>query len=211
MKWSELSLPWQICWEEGWAALRVGSRFIGAVVLRPDGEIVSRGRNHIHDKDAPAGQVCANVLAHAELNALLGLSLGLSEVNSYHIYSLLEPCPLCLGAIYMSGVRSIHYAARDPWSGSTNLLGTTPYLSYKPVVVFAPDLPLLESAVTAVRVCHEMLLGRGAHVVVNALRPLLPDAVQVGERLAVAGRLERWCMEGWDAPEVFEEVLAYGT
>lgn len=187
--------------------MRIGSRFIGAVVTRTDGQIVVRARNHIHDNDAPAGQVCANPLAHAELNALLELSLHPAEVNLYHIYSLLEPCPLCMGAIYMSGVRNIHYAARDPWSGSTNLLGTTPYLSYKPVMVFAPDLPVLEIAVTAVRVCHEMLLGRGTHVVVNALRPLLPGAVQVGERLAAEGRLEHWRMEGWQAAEVFEEVI----
>jgi tRNA(Arg) A34 adenosine deaminase TadA len=208
LKWSELPLPWQVCWEEGWDALRIGSRFIGAVVTRPDGQIVARGRNHIHDNDAPAGQVCANPLAHAELNALLGLSLNPAEVNSYHIYTLLEPCPLCMGAIYMSGVRNIHYAARDPWSGSTNLLGTTPYLSYKPVLVFAPDLTALEITVTAVRVCNEMLLGRGTHVVVNALRPILPGAVQLGERLAVEGRLERWRREDWPAFEVFEEVMA---
>jgi tRNA(Arg) A34 adenosine deaminase TadA len=208
LKWSELSLPWQACWEEGWAALRAGSRFIGAVVTRPDGQIVTRGRNHIHDNDAPAHQVCANQLAHAELNALVGLSPRPAEVNSDHIYTLLEPCPLCMGAIYMSGVHNLHYAARDPWSGSTNLLGTTPYLSYKPILVFAPDLPALESAVTAVRVCNEVLLDRGTHVVVNALRPILPEAIQLGERLAAEGRLECWRRESWSASEVYEEVLA---
>ena len=29
-----------------------------------------------------------------------------------HIYTAVEPCPLCMGAIYMSGVRAIHYACR---------------------------------------------------------------------------------------------------
>ena len=41
------------------------------------------------------------------------------------VYTTTEPCPLCMGALYMSGVRGLRFTSRDPWAGSANLLGTT--------------------------------------------------------------------------------------
>jgi tRNA(adenine34) deaminase len=208
LKWSELPPPWQGCWEEGWAAYRAGSLFIGAVVTDSDGRSVGRGRNHYNDCDALPFQVRHNQLAHAELNALLWLSPKPAAVHDYHIYTLVEPCPLCMGAIYMSGVRAVHYAARDPWAGSTDMLGKTPYLSRKPVKVFAPELPELETAVAAMGVCCEIRDRPDVpSVVIEALRGILPQAVALGERLAAERLPLRWRAEGWEACQVFEQLV----
>ena len=96
--------------------------------------------------------VCDNTLAHAELNALLALKADRQTRHAASLYTTTEPCPLCLGAFYMSGVRTLHYAAREPFAGSTNLLGTTPYLSRKPIKVYGPADPDLEALVTALAV-----------------------------------------------------------
>jgi tRNA(adenine34) deaminase len=203
--WSDLPVAWQACWEEGWTAWQAGSLFIGAAVTDADGLVVGRGRNHIYDCDAPSFQVCSNQLAHAELNALLWLNPKPADVHSYHIYTLVEPCPLCMGAIYMSGVRCIHYAARDPYAGSTNLLGTTPYLSVKPVKVMHPDLPELETAVTAMQACNEVLRWQGREsVVAESMRKILPAAVALGERMAAEGLPTRWRLEGLSAAQVYD-------
>lgn len=208
MKWSDLARPWQACWEEGWAAYRAGSLFIGAVVTDGEGRSVARGRNHLNDCDALPFQVRHNQLAHAELNALLWLSPKPASVHDYHIYTLVEPCPLCMGAIYMSGLRAVHYAARDPWAGSTDMLGKTPYLSRKPVRVFAPDLPELEGAVTAMGVCRDILGGRWVPSgYTDALRTSLPQAVAFGERLAAERLPSRWRAEGWAAEQVFDQLM----
>ncbi len=213
MKWSDLALPWQACWEEAWAAWLAGSLFIGAVIVNGGGRIVGRGRNHINDSDAPSFQVRANQLAHAELNALLTLAPKPADVHSYQLYSLVEPCPLCLGAIYMSGVRAIHFAARDPWAGSVNLLGTTPYLSAKPVRAYGPDLPVLETAVVAMETCFELLqdgafpASPNRSPVIACWRVVLPGAVELGERVAVERLPARWRVQGEEAPSVFDHLM----
>ena len=73
MKWSELFLPWQICFQETWQAYLNGTVPIGAVLIGEQDEIISRGRNQIFiDESAEApGPVSRHKLAHAELNALL--------------------------------------------------------------------------------------------------------------------------------------------
>ena len=48
----------------------------------------------------------------------------------------------------MSGLRTLYFAARDPFAGSTNLLGTTWYLSRKSIKASGPD-PRLESIIVA--------------------------------------------------------------
>ena len=212
LKWSDLPLPWQASWEEGWAAYRVGSMFIGSVVTDGTGCIVARGRNHINDCDALPFQVRNNQLAHAELNALLWLSPKPAAVHDYHIYTLVEPCPLCMGAIYMSGVRAVHYATRDPWAGSTDMLEKTPYLSRKPFKVFEPDLPELETAVAAMGVCCEIRDRPDVpSVVIEALRGILPQAVALGERLAENRLPARWRAEGLEAEKVFDLLMDVQT
>jgi hypothetical protein len=115
---------------------------------------------------------------------------------------------MCIGAIYMSGVRGVHFAARDPFAGSTDLLGKNPYMSRKPIKVFAPDLPELELVVTAMSVCRELLRGsQAAPAYLAACRERQPQASAFGERLA-AGRLPmRWRAEGWEAGPVFDRLI----
>jgi tRNA(Arg) A34 adenosine deaminase TadA len=150
LKWSDIPTPWQVCLEEAWAAYSVGSLPIGAVLLSPHKKILLRERNHLND-NAPAGRIGNNQLAHAELNVLLQLNRQQIDPHPCTLYTLLEPCPLCMGAFYMSGVRNLVYAARDPFAGSTNLLGKTPYLSRKPITIQGPD-PIVEDCIIAFQV-----------------------------------------------------------
>jgi hypothetical protein len=48
--WEELSEPWRACAEEAWEAYRRGSLPIGAVVTDALGNVLSRGRNRIHER-----------------------------------------------------------------------------------------------------------------------------------------------------------------
>jgi tRNA(Arg) A34 adenosine deaminase TadA len=146
--WNTLAPPWQACLEEAWSAYCAGAVPVGAVVVAADGELLARGRNQQSDcADAP-GLVRHHTLAHAELNALIACR-RYDRDGTQALYTLLEPCPLCLGAFYMSGIRELHFAARDPVGGSSNLLGSTPYLARKPIRLHAPADPALESVATA--------------------------------------------------------------
>jgi tRNA(adenine34) deaminase len=207
--WEALSPPWQAALEMAWEAYCSGTIPIGAVIADAEGNIVARGRNRIMDTSAPDNQVCANELAHAELNALLALKLGYDECKAKNValYTTMEPCPLCMGAVYMSDVKTLHYAARDPWAGSTNLLGTTPYLSRKNFKVIAPFDPILEESLTALCVESEVQ-KRGESILSSRfyelLREILPNAVEKGIALYRSGELRKKQKAGLPANQVFD-------
>lgn len=94
--------------KEAELALQAGEAPIGAVIVH-NGVIVGRGQaEHVRRQSR---------LAHAELNALLATATSLYDFPHTDgvIYTTLEPCEMCLGAIVMSdAVNHIVYAAADP-------------------------------------------------------------------------------------------------
>jgi len=210
--WADLSAPWQACMEEAWTAYCLGSIPIGAVVTDGEGKILSRGRNHIWDDQAPTGQVCRTELAHAELNALLALGVDQGDRRSWALYTTTEPCPLCMGAFYMSGIRTLHYACRDPWAGSTNLLNTTPYLSRKAIQVTEPEDPQLAAVIVALFVEWELHLYRERlSVVRESLQNIVPQGVSLGIDLYRSGELRQMAIEGALAGKVYNRLAEAGN
>jgi len=204
--WETLSTPWQGALEMAWEAYCAGTIPIGAVVANADGKVLARGRNRILDATAPKGQVCNDTLAHAEINALLALDLDQEGRHDSTLYTTMEPCPLCMGAFYMSSVRTLHFAARDPYAGSTNLLGATPYLSRKPIRVLAPPSRTLEISLIAMLVETEISL-RGERVIHSRFfeewREMLPEAMEFGIALYRSNELRKKQKENPSPNQVF--------
>lgn len=126
--WSTLSVPWQASLEQAWQAYVEGALPIGAALARPDGQIVSVGRNRTRGGAyTTVPRLTGHRLAHAELDALMQADLSSPEAHTYELYTTQEPCPMCLGALVMANLTTVHYAA-EPWAGSTALLQATPYL-----------------------------------------------------------------------------------
>jgi tRNA(adenine34) deaminase len=191
--WDSIPLPWQVCLEEAWLAYGAGCTPIGAVITAPNGEIISRGRNRINDPFVHDGLIRNTRLAHAELNALIVLPEGVYDLHTYTLYTILEPCPLCLGALYMSGVRKFYFAARDPWAGSVNLLGATPYLSRKPVCAVGPSNPDLEQIIIAIQVISGLLgVPDNMTRVLETWRGVFPQIVAFGEQVFAAQLLPQF-------------------
>src|SRR5574340_777831 len=212
-KWSELERPWQVCMEEAWAAFCAGSLPIGSAIFDADGNLLARGRNHIYDDHVPAGQVSLHQLAHAELNTLLQVDRRNVDLHSCVLYSSMEPCPLCMGAVYMSGVRTLYYAARDDYAGSTNLLGTTQYLSRKAIKVRGPAYPDLEKIFLALLVNAELRRVKTTgwelyEEVTTAWRKVCLPGVVLGDWLEVSGLIPKWLEEGAPAEVVFDTLTA---
>lgn len=138
MEWKNVPEVWQECFNEAWKSFLEDSRPIGAVVTDRDGVIIARGKSAVFNS-LTASILSNNELAHAEINALLQLDNRVHTArNTYTLLSTMEPCPLCFGAFYMSGIRNLKYAARDNWAGSTNLQDASPYMSLKPIQVEGP-------------------------------------------------------------------------
>jgi tRNA(adenine34) deaminase len=111
-EWDELPAPWPEVFSLMWEAYLAGTIPVGAVVVDEAGEIVSRGRNRIFD-DTRNGHLGRSRLAHAELNALVGLTSE-RTYEGFTVYTALEPCHLCLSAAISVRIGSLRYAAPDP-------------------------------------------------------------------------------------------------
>jgi tRNA(adenine34) deaminase len=92
-------------------AQRKGEVPIGAVVVRGD-RIVGRGHNKIESRG------CAT--AHAELIALESASkkLGDWRLDGCTLYVTVEPCHMCLGAMFLARIARVVFGARQPRSGA---------------------------------------------------------------------------------------------
>ena len=100
-----------------------GSYPIGACVVNAQGNVIARGRNRIGEETFVDGVISGRRQAHAEMNALLALPpLSAVENAALTIYTTVEPCPMCLGAILMQRVGRVAYAAADLYAGHTRTL-----------------------------------------------------------------------------------------
>jgi tRNA(Arg) A34 adenosine deaminase TadA len=75
------------------------------------GQEVSRGRNRTIDGSCP-GQLGGSRLAHAEVNALLGLTSE-RTYEGFILYTSWQPCHLCLSATIAVRVGNLGYARQQ--------------------------------------------------------------------------------------------------
>ncbi len=83
--------------------IRAGGGPFGAIITKK-GKIISEAFNRVTLDNDPT--------AHAEI---LAIRQAASYLNSYDLsectlYSSCEPCPMCLGAVYWSGIKTVVYA-----------------------------------------------------------------------------------------------------
>jgi tRNA(Arg) A34 adenosine deaminase TadA len=108
----ELDPPMHRAVELAWESFCAGSLGVGAVITRND-EIVATGRNRLAESDPGDDVLAGTSLAHAELNALAKLRWG-GHADGLQLWTTLQPCLQCLGAIRLSVVAEVHVLAPDP-------------------------------------------------------------------------------------------------
>ena len=99
--------------ELAWESFCAGSLGIGAVVTHND-DVVVTGRNRLAEHDAGDDVLAGTSLAHAEMNALAKLRWGLYRNDHLVLWTTLEPCLQCLGAIRLSAIKEVRVLAPDP-------------------------------------------------------------------------------------------------
>lgn len=98
---------------------RLGNLPIGAVIVL-DGEIVARGLNAIWKPELA-------LTRHAEMEAMRATPSSLWErAGEMILYSTLEPCLMCAGAIFLHGIGQVIYGSADPYGGVGTALGSLP-------------------------------------------------------------------------------------
>lgn len=108
-------------------AYRKGEVPVGAVAVK-DGVIIGRGHNQKEELNDPT--------AHAEMTALkqAAQALGGWRLTGVTLYTTLEPCPMCAGALVMARAERLVCAVEDPKSGACGSvldLVRSPHLNHR--------------------------------------------------------------------------------
>jgi len=104
---------------------------IGAIVVH-EGKIIGKGYNQTERLQDPT--------AHAEMIALTAAAnyLQSRRLEGCTLYVTLEPCPMCAGAIVLSRIPTLVFAAYDPKAGACGTLYDIPgdkRLNHSPHVI----------------------------------------------------------------------------
>ena len=108
-------------------ALKKGEVPVGAVVVLEE-NIIGRGYNQTITKNDPT--------AHAEIMALRDAAVNLENyrLKDTLVYTTLEPCLMCAGALVHARIKKLIYSASDPKSGvieSNGNLMQSAFLNHK--------------------------------------------------------------------------------
>jgi len=97
------------------AARDHGNHPFGAVLVAPDGTVVLEAENTVVTE--------RDVTGHAETNLarMAWRTIPEAELASYTLYTSCEPCSMCSGAIYWSGIGHVVYGLSE--SGLYGLTG----------------------------------------------------------------------------------------
>lgn len=202
MLWQTLSLSWQTAVSLAWEAYCAGSLPIGAVIVDGDGRIVAEGRNSLFEAESPS-PLHGSRLAHAEMNALIALNQTDVSPQDCTLYSTLEPCMMCMGAIRISRVPTVHFACFDPLGGSSLLVETAPYQALGPMAVYPPQNETLAELLMVLKVEAMLRTEKGSWVeFVETAVPQQSKPIALGKKLFTSGKLWQLGQQAWPVENV---------
>jgi tRNA(adenine34) deaminase len=98
--------------DEAGVGRREGASPIGSVIVAPDGTVLSRGRNRVLGT--------GDQTAHAEVDAIrnAGAAIATAPAGGWILYTTVEPCLMCLGAILICPISTIVWATNGSPGGA---------------------------------------------------------------------------------------------
>jgi tRNA(adenine34) deaminase len=101
----------QLALDQARQAAAAGEVPVGAILVY-EGEVIAAGQNRVLRDTDPT--------AHAEIVALRAAAIHLKNyrLTGCEIYTTLEPCSMCAGAIIHARISRLVYGATDPKAGA---------------------------------------------------------------------------------------------
>jgi tRNA(adenine34) deaminase len=200
--WASVEEPWKAAFEQGWEAFAHGSIPIGACITDGNGKIISVGRNHVFE-----GVYVNPRIAHAEIEAMQNLDTHkYPDVQNYTLYACMEPCPMCLGTIVMSDIRTLRIAAKDSYCGAVHFCHEDPYIASKNMQV-SFEYGLLETVQLVMQTYFELKLRNGnMNVVTKAFEKSNPKAVRIAKSYYEKLYFDTCLLKAYAFGNVFNEI-----
>ncbi len=200
--WKDLSEEWKQAFEQAWVAFRHGSIPIGAIITDEMGNVLIAGRNETCEASYPNRRI-----AHAEMYCMRNLDIEkYPNFREYHLYTTMEPCPMCIGTIVMGGIRKVHVAARDRYCGALHYIDEEPYIQSKGMTIVLEEGEL-EAVQLVQQGYHELRRFNGEiSKVLKDFQMDAPKAIKLAQRLYEERYLDK-CLEN-NAPycEVYDTI-----
>lgn len=195
-----LGPEWDVALDLAWESARAGSLGVGAVVTDTRGQVVATGRNRILETDAGEDLLAGSIVAHAETNALAKLRWPPREKDGLVLWTTLEPCLMCSGAIRMSSVDEVRFLARDPlWEGMEALADLNEHVASRWPAVIGPH-PDPRSVLGILLPAH--LMFSWGFPAFESWMTTMPRTMSLAQELAGAEYLVRAWNEGLGVAEV---------
>jgi tRNA(adenine34) deaminase len=106
----------QLAIEQAHIAEAAGEVPVGAVVVSAEGQVIAFGSNQVLLTSDPTAH--AEVVAIRAAGAALGNYRLFTSEGGCTLYTTLEPCAMCAGAILHARIARLVYAAPDPKAGA---------------------------------------------------------------------------------------------
>jgi tRNA(adenine34) deaminase len=154
----------ELAFAEAEIAASEGSVPIGAVIVGPDGEIVSTGHNKIY--------ITWDTTAHAEVEAIRNAGKKLFDPhykNRCTIYSTVEPCPMCSGALMLADMSRSVWALTDHYLGAMCELKEIQKFKHKYDKIKITPQPFEDLALRSELLHRTYTLGQGKEYKVSAV------------------------------------------
>ena len=190
--WASLDESWRVAFQEAWASYCSGSAGVGAAITNASGTIVAIGRSRVFDQPDGRAPLAGTFMAHAEMNALACLPVGLYD--DYTLYTTFEPCVMCAATIRIYRIPRLFYAADDPvWDGLHDVFET-----FEPIARALPKRDCLGGPYGAfAHVLHlSWLAQRWPQQVMAAHGAHAPRHLELAATLAETGNLRGLADEG---------------
>ena len=107
---------------EALGAAERGNYGVGAVLIDPQGDVIERGQNEAFYPNFRSER-------HAEMvvmNAFEARCPQLDNMRGYTLVSSLEPCPMCIARLLITGVETVKFLALDELGGMATRLHQLP-------------------------------------------------------------------------------------
>jgi len=209
--WVDLNDIWKEAFSLAWESFRKNTIPIGAVIVDEQGDIISRGRNRIFDESSTHPLV-GSTMAHAEMTALLNLKeKAHPNIKKYTLYTTMEPCPMCFGAMVMMGIRNLRYAAKDGFAGATELNHKMDYIKSKRINIIqeSPELELFQICLQTSYECVRK--HPRVEELLDSWRSYCNTGVTLGKKLYDEGYFVDAINQKKPIQEIYDEIISLSS
>jgi tRNA(Arg) A34 adenosine deaminase TadA len=137
--WQSLPEPWQLAYSQAWAAYQDRCCPVGAVILDPEGAVVSQARNRVRSTHTPYRDLADTRVAHAGLNALAQIP-SVTQHIPWAMYSTIEPCMMCIGALVTLRVQNLFFASTESYAGAAKIVANASKGEVRSIADLMPNI-----------------------------------------------------------------------